>query len=125
MSPAPSARSTVRSSGRGCSGRDDWDALIVAKYDWLTRSLLDFLVLYKWLQDRGKTLIWIDPPLDFSTPFGKAMANVLITFAELELAVISDRIREAWHALREAGKYFAGLVYSLPRAPASASCVVC
>jgi resolvase-like protein len=81
---------------------DEWDGLIVAKYDRLTRSLLDFLVLYKWLQERGKTLIWIDPPLDFSTPFGKAMANVLITFAELELAVISERIREAWHGLREA-----------------------
>lgn len=89
---------------------DDWDGLIVAKYDRLTRSLLDFLVLYKWLADRGKTLIWIDPPLDFSTPFGKAMANVLITFAELELAVISDRIREAWHTLREAGKWPGGTV---------------
>jgi DNA invertase Pin-like site-specific DNA recombinase len=89
---------------------DDWDGLIVAKYDRLTRSLLDFLVLYKWLQERGKTLIWIDPPLDFSTPFGKAMANVLITFAELELAVISDRIREAWHGLREAGKWPGGTV---------------
>jgi site-specific DNA recombinase len=89
---------------------DDWDGLIVAKYDRLTRSLLDFLVLYKWLTDRGKTLIWIDPPLDFSTPFGKAMANVLITFAELELAVISDRIREAWHSLREAGKWPGGTV---------------
>jgi DNA invertase Pin-like site-specific DNA recombinase len=89
---------------------DEWDGLIVAKYDRLTRSLLDFLVLYKWLNDRGKTLIWIDPPLDFSTPFGKAMANVLITFAELELAVISDRIREAWHGLREAGKWPGGTV---------------
>ena len=89
---------------------DDWDGLIVAKYDRLTRSLLDFLVLYKWLRERGKTLIWIDPPLDFSTPFGKAMANVLITFAELELAVISERIREAWHALREAGKWPGGTV---------------
>jgi site-specific DNA recombinase len=89
---------------------DEWDGLVVAKYDRLTRSLLDFLVLYKWLTERGKTLIWIDPPLDFSTPFGKAMANVLITFAELELAVISERIREAWHGLREAGKWPGGTV---------------
>jgi site-specific DNA recombinase len=89
---------------------DEWDGLIVAKYDRLTRSLLDFLVLYKWLTEHGKTLVWIDPPLDFSTPFGKAMANVLITFAELELAVISQRIREAWHSLREAGKWPGGTV---------------
>ena len=89
---------------------DEWDCLIVARYDRLTRSLLDFLTLYKWLSERGKTLIWIDPPLDFSTPFGKAMANVLITFAELELAVISERIREAWHSLREAGKWPGGTV---------------
>ena len=58
----------------------------------------------------ARRLIWIDPPLDFSTPFGKAMANVLITFAELELAVISDRIRDAWHALREVGKWPGGTV---------------
>jgi site-specific DNA recombinase len=89
---------------------DEWDGLIVAKHDRLTRSLLDFLTLYKWLAERGKTLIWIEPPLDFTTPFGKAMANVLITFAELELAVISDRIREAWHSLREAGKWPGGSV---------------
>jgi site-specific DNA recombinase len=89
---------------------DEWDGLIVSKYDRLTRSLLDFLMLYKWLSEHGKTLIWIDPPLDFSTPFGKAMANVLITFAELELAVISERIREAWHSLREAGKWPGGTI---------------
>jgi site-specific DNA recombinase len=88
----------------------EWGDLIIAKYDRLTRSLLDFLMLYEWLRDRGKTLIWIDPPLDFSTPFGKAMANVLITFAGPELAVISDRIREAWPALREAGKWPGGFV---------------
>jgi hypothetical protein len=31
-------------------------------------------------------------------------------FADLELAVISDRIREAWHAIREAGKWPGGTV---------------
>lgn len=33
---------------------DEWDGLIVAKYDQLTRSLLDFLVLYKWLSHRQR-----------------------------------------------------------------------
>ena len=89
---------------------DEWDDLIVAKYDRLKRSLLGFLMLRKWLSDRGKTLIWIHLPLDFSAPFGKAMANVLITLAELELAVIDDRIRDAWQALREAGKWPGGAV---------------
>lgn len=39
----------------------EWGDLVIAKYDRLTRSLLDFLMLYEWLRDRGKTLIWIDP----------------------------------------------------------------
>ena len=74
------------------------------------RRYLEALIAPACHRTAGKTLIWIDPPLDFSTPFGKTMANVLITFAELELAVISDRIREAWHALREAGKWPGGPV---------------
>jgi hypothetical protein len=35
------------------------------------------------------------PPLDFSTPSGTAIAGGRITFAESELALISDRLGEA------------------------------
>ena len=49
-----------------------WDALIVARLDRLTRSLFDFLRLWDWMKDHGKWLICLDPSLDMTTPAGRA-----------------------------------------------------
>src|SRR6516225_856999 len=51
---------------------DDWDALIVARLDRLSRSLLDFAALQSDLEAKGKEIVCLDPVLDFTTPQGKA-----------------------------------------------------
>lgn len=45
--------------GRWLAWADEWDGFIVAKFDRLTRSLLDFPVLYKWLSHRQRAC---EPP---------------------------------------------------------------
>jgi len=87
-----------------------WDGLCVAKLDRLTRSLFDFVTLVSWLEARGKTLICIDPMLDLSTPAGRAFASITATFAQFERETIAARVRDAWHKLRESGKYGGGQV---------------
>lgn len=82
-----------------------WDGLIVAKYDQLMRSVLDFLTLRKWLTDYGKTVIWIDLPPDFSTPFGKGMANVLITFEDDGAGVGAVDLPSLSHRFGEVEKF--------------------
>jgi DNA invertase Pin-like site-specific DNA recombinase len=89
---------------------DMWDGLCVAKLDRLTRSLFDFVTLVSWLEARGKTLICIDPMLDLSTPAGRAFASITATFAQFERETIAARVRDAWHKLRDSGKYGGGQV---------------
>jgi len=88
----------------------EWDAICVAKLDRLTRSLLDFMTLVKWLDDHGKQVICLDPPLDLTTPSGRAFAQVLAVFAELERETIRARVLDAYNALRQAGNYTGGTV---------------
>ena len=85
-----------------------WDGLIVAKLDRLTRLLLDFERLVKWLQERGKTLVCIDPAIDLTTPAGRAFAQVIVVFAEFERETIRARTREAYDKLLKDGKYTGG-----------------
>ena len=89
---------------------DVWDAICVARLDRLTRSLFDFVTLTSWLESRGKTLVCLDPMLNLSTPAGRAFASITATFAQFERETIAARVRDAWHKLRESGKYGGGQV---------------
>lgn len=87
-----------------------WDGLIVAKLDRLTRSMLDFETLIRWLQEHDKALVCLDPQIDLSTPAGKAFAQVIVTFAEFERATIGQRVREAYQKMQRDGRYAGGQI---------------
>lgn len=89
---------------------DEWDGLIVARLDRLTRSLFDFLELWYWLDNRGKALVRLEPSLDMTTPAGRAFAHVIAVFAEFERETIRDRVRGTYHYLRRNGKYTGGSI---------------
>ena len=72
------------------------EGLIVAKLDRLTRSLVHLGKLMEEAKRDGWNLIAVDMGLDFKTPNGKLVANVLGTVAEWQL----DRIRENWGVAR-------------------------
>lgn len=78
-------------------------ALIVAKLDRLSRSMLDFARMIERSQERGWTLIVVEPEIDMTTPYGRAMANVIMTFAQLERELISDRTKVAMAAAKRKG----------------------
>jgi DNA invertase Pin-like site-specific DNA recombinase len=79
------------------------DALMVAKLDRLSRSLLDFAQLMARAQSRHWTIVALDLGVDTSTPAGEMMANVLATFAQFERRLIGQRTKEALAAKRAAG----------------------
>lgn len=89
---------------------DDWDALAVARFDRISRSVAHFSDLCEWLREHGKVLICLDPPIDLSTPHGVAFAQMLAVFAQYERALIRLRVSDKWHELRDAGKWMGGRV---------------
>jgi DNA invertase Pin-like site-specific DNA recombinase len=84
------------------SGREA-DALMVAKLDRLSRSMLDFTAVMATAQKQGWALVALDCAVDTTTPAGEAMAHVLATFAQFERRLIGQRTKEALAAKRAAG----------------------
>src|SRR5439155_20652792 len=81
----------------------DAKALVAAKLDRLSRSMIDFTGLMATAQKQGWALVALDCAVDTTTPAGEAMANVLATFAQFERRLISQRTREAHAAKRSQG----------------------
>lgn len=81
------------------------DALIVAKMDRLARSVLHASEVMERAKVQGWDLVVCDLALDLSSPYGKAMANMLATFAELEREMIATRTREGLAAAKARGKH--------------------
>lgn len=75
--------------------RGDASALVVAKLDRLSRSLLDFSALMERSRKKGWALVALDLGVDTTTPAGEMMANVLAVFAQFERRLIGQRTREA------------------------------
>ncbi len=71
------------------------DALVVAKLDRLSRSMLDFAGIMATAQKQQWGLIALDCQVDTTTPTGEVMANVLASFAQFERRMISQRTKDA------------------------------
>jgi len=70
-------------------------ALIVAKLDRLSRSLVDFAGLMARAQRGQWNLVALDLGIDLSTPAGEFMANVMASAAQWERRIIGQRTRDA------------------------------
>ena len=87
-----------------------WDAIVVAKFDRLSRSVADYASLIKWCEANGKTIISVSEGLDFSSAAGRMFAQLLVMFAEFERERISERRAEAAVKLRSQARWGGGRV---------------
>ena len=78
-------------------------ALIVAKLDRLSRSLVDFAGLMARAHAGRWNLVALDLGIDLSTPAGEFMANVMASAAQWERRIIGQRTREALAVKRAQG----------------------
>jgi DNA invertase Pin-like site-specific DNA recombinase len=78
-------------------------ALVVAKLDRLSRSLLDFAGLMERGRRKGWALVALDLGVDSTTPAGEMMANVLASFAQYERRLIGQRTKDALAIKRAQG----------------------
>jgi DNA invertase Pin-like site-specific DNA recombinase len=77
--------------------------LIVARLDRLSRSVGHFATLLDRSQREGWQLVTLDPAVDTTTAYGRAMAGMAAVFAQLERELISQRTREGLAAARARG----------------------
>lgn len=87
-----------------------FDGFCAWKLDRYSRSLLNFAQLMAWAQESGKSLATSDNQLDTSTPAGRAMANMMATFAEFEREMISSRAQSSQNKLRAVGRWHGGQI---------------
>lgn len=79
------------------------DALVVAKLDRLSRSVIDFATLMERARAAGWAIVVLDMDFDMTTPTGEAMANMLATFAQFERRVIGQRTKDGLAQKRAQG----------------------
>lgn len=79
------------------------DALVVAKLDRLSRSVLDFSTLMERARSKGWAIVVLDMDFDMTTPAGELMANMLSSFAQFERRIISQRTKDGLAVKRSQG----------------------
>ncbi|GAB3535420.1 recombinase family protein [Arthrobacter tecti] len=71
-----------------------FDGLAVSKLDRLSRNVADFAAVLETAARQRWALICLDLNIDTSSITGSAMAQITVTFAELERKKIAERTRE-------------------------------
>jgi DNA invertase Pin-like site-specific DNA recombinase len=79
------------------------DQLIVAALDRLGRRTSEVLTLIEDLERRGIVLISIREGVDYSTPVGRLVTQILVSVAEMERSMIGERTRAGLAAARAKG----------------------
>jgi site-specific DNA recombinase len=75
------------------------DIIVIYKLDRLSRSLLDFVRLIALLERNSVSFVCITQNFDTGDSLGRLIMNVLLTFAQFERELTSDRIRDKRRAM--------------------------
>ena len=84
------------------------DTVIAYKIDRLTRSPKDFYQLIEILEQNKATFISVTERFDTSTPSGRLLRNIMLTFAQFERELISERISDKMFERAKQGMWNCG-----------------
>lgn len=84
------------------------DVLVVYKVDRLTRSLADFAKLVELFDQYGVSFVSVTQQFNTTTSMGRLTLNVLLSFAQFEREVTSERIRDKIAASKKKGIWVGG-----------------
>jgi site-specific DNA recombinase len=82
--------------------------VVTYKVDRLTRSLLDFAKILETFDRHQVAFVSVTQQINSATSMGRLMLNVLLSFAQFEREIISERTRDKMAATRRKGKWCGG-----------------
>src|SRR5580704_1786154 len=85
------------------------DCIVVYKIDRLSRSLLDFARLVSVFDQHGVNFVSVTQDFNTTTSLGRLTLNILLSFAQFERELISERTRDKLGAARRKGKWIGGI----------------
>ncbi len=85
------------------------DCVVVYKVDRLSRSLLDFTRIMEIFDKRGVSFVSVTQQFNTTSSMGRLTLNILLSFAQFEREIISERTRDKMSAARKKGKWVGGI----------------
>jgi DNA invertase Pin-like site-specific DNA recombinase len=86
------------------------DVVVVYKIDRLSRSLMDFAKLVEIFDRHEVTFVSVTQSFNTTTSMGRLTLHIVLSFAQFEREVISERIRDKFAASRARGMWMGGSV---------------
>ena len=86
------------------------DIIVVYKVDRLTRALSDFAKIVDILDAADASFVSVTQAFNTTTSMGRLTLNVLLSFAQFEREVISERVRDKVAASKAKGMWMGGRV---------------
>jgi site-specific DNA recombinase len=87
---------------------DKIDCVVVYKIDRLSRSLLDFAKMMDTFERHHVAFVSTTQQFNSATSMGRLVLNMLLSFAQFEREIISERTRDKIAATRRKGKWTGG-----------------
>lgn len=84
------------------------DCILVYKVDRLSRSLMDFARIIDTLDRHQVSFVSVTQQFNTASSMGRLTLNVLLSFAQFEREMISERTRDKMAAARRKGKWVGG-----------------
>ncbi|MDL5053324.1 recombinase family protein [Oscillatoria laete-virens NRMC-F 0139] len=84
------------------------DCIVVYKVDRLSRSISDFARIMETFEKHQVSFVSVTQQFNTTTSMGRLMLNVLLSFAQFEREIISERTRDKIAATRRKGKWSGG-----------------
>jgi site-specific DNA recombinase len=84
------------------------DCVVVYKVDRLSRSLMDFARIVEVFDRNGVSFVSVTQQFNTTTSIGRLTLNILLSFAQFEREIISERTRDKMSAARRKGKWIGG-----------------
>ena len=84
------------------------DVVVVYKIDRLTRSLMDFAELVETFDAHSVSFVAVTQQFNTTTSMGRLTLNILLSFAQFERELASERVKDKIAASRKKGKWTGG-----------------